>query len=214
MALPRPAVRLRSLLACVTCLGLSPAVASAQTLGVEETEALVRAQWFEGLPEAEARRVGPEGTARLIELLADPSERQHHANALVVLGLAGGPGAFEAIAGWADAPRSGEVDRATFSAWQALPFALGHLAKSDPRALARLETHLDSTPTWHFRQHRSARLHELGRRGAATSLALTGLPEARAVLDRAATNATNPDFAAHLTEARALHTQRAQELSR
>lgn len=214
MALPRSEVLRRALLACAIFVLCLPSLASAQMLGADEAETLVRTRWFEALPEDDAKRIGPAGAARLMELLEDPSEGRLHANTLIALGLWSGPGALDAIAAWADTPRSGEVDRATFSAWQALPFALGHVAQSDPRAVARLETQLDSAPSWHFRHHRGARLVELGRRAAATCLALTGLPTARAALDRAAANTTDAGFAEHLTRARALHQQRAQELGR
>ena len=191
----------------------SPVAATAQTLDAAQAESLVRARWFEGLPEEEALRIGPEGARRLIEMLADPAESRSHANILLALGLCGQPGAFAAIAGWADRPREGEIDRDRFRAWQALPFALGHLARHDPRALARLEDRLRAgrAPTWHFRHHRGARLIRESRRAAATSLALTGLSEALGILDRAGRNVSDPDLEAHLQSVRALHARRALE---
>ena len=66
-------------------------------LSVEETEALVRRVDYEGMPEDEAARIGADGTARLIEMLADPDEAPHHARILLALGISGGEGAFEAI---------------------------------------------------------------------------------------------------------------------
>jgi len=194
----------------------SSAQTTVQTLGVEESEQLVRAQWFEGLPEDEASRIGPEGAARLMVMLADPAERAHHANILVALGLCAQPGVFEAIAEWADRPRSGELDRSGFRAWQALPYALGHLASHDPRALERLESRLltDPPPTWHFRHHRGARLARQSRRAAASALALTGLPAARRALDRAGQDVSDADFEAHLESMRGLHARRALERER
>ena len=184
-----------------------------QTLDVEESERLVRTQWFEGLPEEEAERIGSEGAARLMEMLADPAERAQHANILVALGLSAQPGVFEAIADWADRPRVGEIDRSTFRAWQALPYALGHLARHDPRALERLESRLltDSAATWHFRHHRGARLDRQSRRAAASALAFTGLPAARQALDRAGRDASDAELETHLESMRALHAQRALE---
>lgn len=194
----------------------SSAQTGIQTLGIEEAEQLVRAQWFEGLPEDEAARIGPEGAARLVEMLADPAERAHHANILIALGLCAQPGVFEAIAAWADRPRVGELDRSTFRAWQALPYALGHLAHQDPRALERLEARLltDPAPTWHFRHHRGARLSRQSRRAAASALALSGLPAARRALDRAGQDVSDADLEAHLESMRALHAQRALERER
>jgi hypothetical protein len=196
-------------------VAMTPCGASAQTLGPEQAEALVSQLWFEGLPEEEAARIGPEGAARLVEMLADPDESRSHANILLALGLCGQPGAFGAIRDWADTPREGEIDRDTFRAWQALPFALGHLARHDPRALTRLETRLEEeAPRWHFRHHRGARLASQLRHAAARSLALTSLPAARAALDRAGGNASDPEFAAHLEAMRELHAQRSRERAR
>lgn len=204
----------RILPACLLLLGMSlPLEAFAQELGVEEAESLVQARWFEGLPEERAARIGPEAAVRLREMLADPDESRSHANILVALGLSGQPGVFEAIAAWADRPRAGAIDRDTFRAWQALPFALGHLASHDRRALDRLESRLqrESAPDWHFRHHRGARLVQQSRRAAATALAVTGLPEAARVLEQSGQALSDPDLAAHLDAMRALHADRALE---
>ncbi len=183
-----------------------PREAAAQTLTIAETEALVRAVYFEGLPEHTARRIGPAGAERLIEILNDPEEGSAHANTLLALGLSGQPGAFQAIRDWASTVREGEIDRNTFRAWQALPYALGHIARHDRRAVARLEALLDAeSPNWTFRHHRGARLHRLARRAAATALGLCGLPEAGEVLDRAGQRSSDLEFEQHLHSARALH---------
>ena len=132
----------------------------------------MRATYYEGLPEDAASRIGPAGGARLVEMLSDPDERAHHQNVLLALGMSGTPGAFEAIRAWAGMPESGEIDRAAFRAWQSLPFALGHLARHDRRALGALENRLNDpgAPGWTFRHHRGARLANQSRRAAATSL--------------------------------------------
>ncbi len=177
-------------------------------LGVAETEALVRMVYYEGVPRAELARIGRAGCARLVAMLADPRERTHYGRILVALGVCGGPGSFEAIRDWADAPRGDEVDRATYRAWQALPFALAELADRDPRALAWLVELLEGrdAPSWRFRHHSPARLAVQARRAAATCLAMTGLPEARAALDRAAVRATEGEgLAQHLHEASRLY---------
>jgi len=216
---PRP---LRSGLVVALVLGwilgfaaILPREAAAQTLTIAETEALVRAVHFEGLPEDEARRIGPAGAGRLIEILNDPAEGSAHANALMALGLCGQPGAFQAIRAWASAPREGEIDRDTFRAWQALPYALGHVGRRDRRAVARLEALIDAkSPKWTFRHHRGARLRRLARRAAATALAVSGLPEAGEVLDRARQRGGDVEFEAHLRSARALHRRRAAARAR
>lgn len=201
---------------CACLLGWNlvvPSPSGAQLLSVEETEELVRAVYFEGMPEEAAATIGPEGCQRLVEMLADPEERASHGQIMVAIGICGPQGGFEAVRDWADAERSGELDRDTFRAWQALPFALGHLARHDRRAIARLERDLNAAeaPNWTFRHHRGARLVSHCRRAAASGLAMTGLPEAATVLERAGGRSSDRDFEAHLSRSRAMHRQVANE---
>jgi hypothetical protein len=174
-------------------------------LGVEETENLVRRVHYEGLPEEEAARIGVAGAARLVEMLADPEEKASHGRILVALGIAGRPGAYEAMMAWVAAqPPTGEIDRDRFRAWQVLPFALGRLATRDPRAVDRLAACFDAPPPgWSFRQFQGARLQTLERRSAAGALAETGLPEARRVLDVVERRSADPALAAHVRAVRA-----------
>ena len=110
----------------------------------------------------------------------------------------------EAIAAWADQPLQGEIDRATFRAWQALPFALAKLAEHDPRAVARLSARLENedAPRWTFRHHRGERLRKLRRKAAADCLAETDHPDSDAALGRAAGRVTDPGLRAHIEQAR------------
>lgn len=207
------------LAACACLMGWSlivPSAGHAQLLSVEETENLVRAVYFEGMPEEAAAEIGPEGCQRLVEMLDDPEERASHGQIMVAIGICGPQGGFEAIRDWADVERSGELDRDTFRAWQALPFALGHLARHDRRAVARLERDLNAAeaPNWTFRHHRGARLVSHCRRSAASGLAMTGLPEAATALERAGGRSSDRDFESHLTRARAMHRQIAVERTR
>lgn len=174
-------------------------------LGADAAEGLVRETWYEGLPLDRAARIDAAGVARLVSMLEDPAERAHHGNVLLVLGVSAQPPAYEAIRDWAARPPTGEVDRATFRAWQTLPHALGRLAPHDPRALSLLAAQLDAgPPNWHFRHHRGERLADLNRRAAATGLAISGLPEAGALLERAEAQSTGT-LREHLREARSLH---------
>ena len=194
---------------------LLPAAAAAQELGADEAEALVRQVWYEGLPSEQAARIGPEGALRLIELLEDPEAREAHANILVALSQSGQRGAYRAIARFADQPRDGELDRAAFRAWQVLPFAWGHLAEHDRRALARLRGDLDdAAPDWHFRRFEGERLRTMRRRAAASSLADCSLPEARAMLADEEARERDPALRAHLRAARERHAARAAERAR
>ncbi len=170
----------------VSLLLANAATSSPTQLGVEETEALVRTVWYEGLPFEEAERIGPEGAAVLAQLLADPSESTIHANALLALGISGQPGAWEAIAAWAAIPRRGELDRDAFRAWQVLPHALGHLARRDPRALTALAERLaGETVSWRFRHFDAERLREMGCRETVSALGASGLAQAHALLSAA-----------------------------
>ncbi|MCR9093999.1 MAG: hypothetical protein NXI30_07270 [bacterium] len=190
-----------------------PGVALAQALGVAETENLVRMRHYEGVPAESLERIGAEGCERLVEMLADPKERKSHAEVLLGIGRCRPDGGLEAIAAWADRPRDGEIDRATFRAWQALPFALAALAEEDPRAVARLTARLESedTPRWTFRHHRGDRLRKLRKRAAADCLADTDHPDADAALDRAARRARNVEVRAHIERARDRYRERRAE---
>lgn len=227
--------RSRSILlfsAVVLFVSSAGGVAAAQRLTIPETEALVRVSYFEGMPEEAAARIGPAGAERLVEMLFDPEEGRSHGQILLALGLCGSPGAMTAILRWnaifsesatldrvatfdrVVTPRTGEIDRDLFKAWQAFPYALGHLAHFDRRAIVHLETLMNAAaPSWTFRHHRGARLLDLARRSAATSLALTGLPEARRTLDRASRNASDAPFEEHLRNALALHAERIREVA-
>jgi HEAT repeat protein len=172
------------------------------------------------MPEQDAARIGPDGAERLVEMLLDPEEARSHAQILLALGLCGSPDAMAAILAWSETldepavPRGGEIDRSTFKGWQALPYALGHVARFDRHAVVYLEALMNAdAPNWTFRHHRGARLRKLARRSAATSLGLTGLPEARRALDRAARDASDAGFEEHLRNARALHLERARQLA-
>lgn len=221
--------RSRSILlfsAVVLFVSSAGGVAAAQRLTIPETEALVRVSYFEGMPEEAAARIGPAAAERLAEMLFDPEEGRSHGQILLALGLCGWPGAMTAILRWnailsesatldrVATPRTGEIDRDLFKAWQAFPYALGHLAHFDRRAIVHLQALMNAAaPSWTFRHHRGARLLDLARRSAATSLALTGLPEARHALDRASRNASDAAFEEHLRNALALHAERIREVT-
>lgn len=194
-------------------------------------EALVRAVWFEGMPFAPARTIGPAGVARLAALLSEPSERAVHANALIAIGIAGAPDAFEVLRAYAAVEPEGAVDGATYDARVALPLAFGHLARADDRALAALLERAVGAPvappTWSYRSLRGARLAAALRESLATGLALSGRPEAAAAFDglvagtraldardeRARSVPPEPDagLVAHVAAMRALHARVASE---
>lgn len=182
----------------------APTPAASTVLSVEETEDLVRRVDFEGMPSAEAERIGRAGAERLIAMLADPAEAPHHARILLALAGSGQRGALEAIEAWsAGLPSEGAVDRAAFRAWQVYPFALGRLAHHDPRALDALARHFDAAPPgWSFRHHAGLRLRHQAQRAAATALADTGLAEAAATLDALVPRAVDPEVGRHVLRMR------------
>ncbi|MEM7411088.1 MAG: hypothetical protein AAF430_12700 [Myxococcota bacterium] len=114
------------------------ASAGAEPGGKGSAEWLVRTPFYEGFPAEAVAALRPDDTAQLTALLDDPDELETHAAALEVLGMAGHPGAYEAISAYAAQLGPGELEPAAFRACLAVPIALGHLAAEDPRALRDL----------------------------------------------------------------------------
>ena len=161
--------------------------ARAQLAEVEFAEELTRADYVEGLPYARARQLTPAGVEILTEMLADPAEAEHHDNIVMALGISGDPQAYLALSQFHDDSPEGEIDSATYRARRALPLAMGHLARSDPRAFQFLldAVHaraVTSVPEWSYRHLAGERLEGILRRAAITGLAISGRPEAVAVL--------------------------------
>ncbi len=182
-------------------------------------EALVRRWYFEGLPYEEARALTRADVARLAEMLTDPAEAEYWANIVAALGMSGDSSAFPALARFAASPPEGEVASAEYRARLALPLALGHLARSDARALALLVDPLRSppaSPSWRYRHLHGTRLATLLRDSAITGLGISARPEAQKLLrelaNRAAADPSTPDaLRSHLAESLALHRRVSEE---
>jgi hypothetical protein len=192
-------------------LAAGPSTAGS-TLGEEEALAIVRVQWFEGIDADRIAPLSPQAVDALRSLLADPAERVSHATAIELLGRAGGAGAYEAVAEYAAEEPAGEVDGAVYRARLAVPFALGHLARSDARAVQGLLAGVQRTPVrgWHYRQIDGSRMGRLLRTNAVSGLALSGRPEAAAVLDAIARGegpGGDAALKAHAAEMRELHAE-------
>ena len=186
-----------------------------------DAEALVRSQYFEGIPYGEAAAVGPAGAARLVEMLSQPVEAPHHAAVLEVLGMCGQPGAYEAIAAYAATQPTGAVSGATWRARLAIPLAMGHLARSDRRALRYLIRASDARAPadWTYRSMNGAAVAVAVHRRVIQGLGLSGAPRADAVLRRLPASppvalsgmGTFSDVRSQVEEARALRARIAGE---
>jgi hypothetical protein len=176
-------------------------------------EALVRRTYYEGLPVDAARAITPAGAERLAALLADPAERANAAKIALALGIAARPGAFEALERAADAGASGELDRAAYRLLDAVPIAMGWLARSDDRAFAWLVARAatrGADPGWSHGPFAGQRLADQQRRRAIAGLALSGRAEVPALLDRIehggaqarSTAAADPELAGAIDSAR------------
>jgi hypothetical protein len=177
-------------------------------------EQLVRARHIEGLPYSAARTLTPEGVARLSQMLADPAEARHHANIVAALGMSGRPEAFAALLQFAARAPQGELDRRAYRARLALPYALGHLARSDRRALNLLMWSVSAqAPAWGYRHLRGERLRRELQRAAFMALGASGRPEAEALLETEERRARllASELRPLLAEARALRARVAAE---
>jgi HEAT repeat protein len=179
---------------------------------LEFARKLVRRHYVEGLPYARARQLTPAGVEILIEMLEDPAEAEYRDNIVMALGISGDPRVYPALTRFHEHPLEGEVDSAEYRARRALPFAMGHLARSDSRAFhflleaARAEGP-GSAPRWSYRYLRDERLAGILRRAAIRGLAMSGRPEAAAVLEELGARARDDPAATeelrtHIREAR------------
>jgi len=157
----------------------APCTVHAQASGPAAAEQLVRQTYFEGLPLARVQALDDAAGVRLAEMLGDPDEAEHHANIVVALGLCGCGPAFETLRDFAARPRSADVPRPDFLAWEQVPYAMGHLARVDARALAWLANEAaHAEPGFSYaarsasalaRQRRAAAVQGLGLAGTAAS---------------------------------------------
>ncbi|MCP4002848.1 MAG: hypothetical protein GY725_01505 [bacterium] len=205
--------RIAHLVSCtlvlLLALALSPDLQAGPPEEIAAAEYLVKQTWIEGLPYDQARALSDAGIARLAEILADPGELQWHANAITALGMSGHRDAFEALGVFANRTHSREVDRDTYRALNALPFAMGHLARVEPRALARLEAALADSelPTWQYKHLSGSRLRDQIQTSCITGLGLAGRADlVRAHRSKTKRNATkrNSPREQNLLEAEAL----------
>jgi len=185
---------------------------------VADIETRVRQVYFEGYPISTQGALASASVQRLGEMLRDPADEPYWSNIVLALGASANTDAYRYLADFAADPPEGEVSAALYQARSALPVALGQLAYDDPRAFGLVEQMARDTrsPGWRFQSLQGAALADSLRRTAVTGLALSGRPEAAAVLDdlsvqaaqrRAAAGAAAPpdEWEAHLAFARGLH---------
>jgi hypothetical protein len=194
------------------CLLLATALpARAELDEVEFARTLVRARHIEGLPYDRARELTPAGVEILTEMLEDPAEAEYRDNIVMALGMSGRPQAYLALTRFRERWVEGEVDSAEYRARRALPFAMGHLARSDARAFrflvesARGEARKPA-PDWSYRHLAGQRLEGILRRAAIMGVAMSGRPEAVAALHELGERAhldpsTTDELRTHIQEA-------------
>jgi len=192
-----------------------PLAGHAQPGNVEYAEQLVRARYYEGLPYEKARELKLAGVERLSEMLRDSDEAQHHENIVMALGISGFPQAYAALVDFHGQEPEGELNAAEYRARRAIPLAMGHLARSDPRAFrfvleAAREEDPESAPHWTYRHLRDERLAGVLRRAAITGVAMSGRPEAVAALRETEESArgdprATAELRTHIGEAHRLH---------
>jgi hypothetical protein len=199
----------------------APVASADPAAEARSAETLVRQIYYEGLPYEDARAITEAGAARLAAMLVDTAEESHATNIVLALGIAARPGAYEALAGVAERGSSGEVDRGASRLRTALPIAMGHLARSDERAYAWLVARVDDAsddPGWSSGSLAGPRLAAQLRRRAIAGLALSGRPDADAILQRLAQTAgqrsaaaADPELAAIIETARGVHARIARD---
>lgn len=186
------------------------AAADTPLVGASEAEARVRQFYVEGFPFEAGRNLSPAAVDRLAEMLASDEERTHWSNVVLALGLSESPRAFAPLAAFAARPPRGEATPDAYRAQMALPIALGHLARSRMDAftlLSRMARETGRDPGWSFQSLGGADLSAALERAAVTGLAVSGRPEAAAILDELAGRPAGPDaeeWERHLDFARAL----------
>lgn len=211
-----------SMLYClVLLLGASP-VSAGTAEEAAYAEELVSQVYFEGLPAERASAITDAGRARLVEMLQDPAYELYGPNIVMALGIGAGAGAYEALASAAADVPVGEVDRHEYRKRLALRIALGHLARSDDRALAWLKAEAlqQDVPSWWFRSTQGSQLGQALRRQSIRGLALSGRPDAATVLrqiegqavQERSLSAADPELVEQVREALDLHARVAAEL--
>jgi hypothetical protein len=204
--------RRSTLFGLVVCVLGVAAASAARADSASDAEKMVSERYYEGVPYWEASALDGDAVKWLAQMLRDPAESEHHANIVMALGMSGRPAAFEALRRYANQPLDGEVDRDTYRAQTRVRLAMGHLARSDQRALRWLLDEVrkpESDPGWSFRYHHGQRLAAILREQALTGLGISGAGEAADALDRAVGKAKGSDV---LAERRRRHARHARLL--
>lgn len=198
------------------------AAAQAQLVSVDEIEARVRQVYFEGYPVTDRDPLGPTAVERLGEMLRDPADEPYWANIVLALGASENSDAYRQLADFAANRPEGEASSPVYQARVSLPVALGNLAHRHPSALGLLEEMARDAglePGWSFQSLEGASLAGALRRSAITGLAVSGRPEAAAVLadlaSRAAAESAESaeldELLQHLAFAQTLHSRAASQ---
>jgi hypothetical protein len=150
-----------------------------EPVGVEE---FVRRVYIHGTPMIAAMQYGEADVAPLLEMLADPDEKDHWGNVVAVLGVIGDESVAEALIGFASRPRTEPIDWEGAKPLSSAMMGLGYLLnRTGSRLALDYLTSATNRGVWLAGAEVEAQL----RTSAMIGLALSGHPEARDVLLRA-----------------------------
>jgi hypothetical protein len=173
--------------------GSGPTRVFGQDLLEQRVLGLVDKHYIDGVLYAEAKGLGREAVPVLLKLLDDTSQKQFWVNIVVTLGFIEDSSAREPLLDFLE-KAEGEVDGFAVRALLAVPFAIGCIASNgDSRAFDVLQERA-RTPhirraRWAFRGTDADRLLA---EQAVSGLSVSGLPQARGVLESMAAEQGGP----------------------
>ncbi len=160
------------------------ATASAISPEAQAAEDLVFAVYYEGLPEERAHQLTAAGATHLAEFLRSGDREKFHSNIVLALGISAHPQTFETLE-WYGRDEPGDVGPGVYRARVAVPVAMGHLSRTDDRALAWLARRARNgvkPPRWRMAGRRSDGLADTMRSQVLNGLAVSRREDAAELL--------------------------------
>ncbi len=151
----------------------------------DSAHAFAETLYFENVPFDEASQLSDADVRRLAGWLEDATRTEQHPNIVIGLGMSGNKRAYRALRRYAKRAPKGAVESAQYRARMAIPIAMGHLARSDHRALRYLARELrrPRPVQWTYRHLDEERLAAMLLRARVSGLGISGLPKATAELE-------------------------------